>query len=114
MQGRRAEKIRPARPGLAPGGINDTYARVEHPSQQFIVENRSDAANAVVKSAPGGALNVSRCGVLPSALQQSQAPNVRFGSKADIAAHSSNVRFTPKSGHRLSASGCLLCANSGH
>ena len=27
------------------------------------------------------------------------AMNVRFGSKADIAAHSSDVRFTPKSGH---------------
>src|SRR5215469_675718 len=26
----------------------------------------------------------------------------------------SDVRFTPKSGHRLSASRCRLCANSGH
>jgi len=28
-----------------------------------------------------------------------QCTDVRFGSKADIAAHSSDVRFTPKSGH---------------
>jgi hypothetical protein len=38
--------------------------------------------------------------------------NVRFGSKADIAAPPTNVRFTPKSGHRNSV--CPLCANSGH
>src|SRR5215469_15005801 len=25
-----------------------------------------------------------------------------------------NVRFTPKSGHRNSVAGCLLCAKSGH
>ena len=30
--------------------------------------------------------------------------NVRFGSKADIAASPTNVRFTPKSGHRNLAS----------
>src|SRR5215468_3073096 len=34
------------------------------------------------------------------AWQQSSGPNVRFGSKADIAAPLTNVRFTPKSGHR--------------
>jgi hypothetical protein len=33
------------------------------------------------------------------AWQQSLGPNVRFGSKADIHAPSSDVRFTPKSGH---------------
>src|SRR5262245_7633801 len=38
---------------------------------------------------------------------------VRFGSKADIAALPTNVRFTPKSGHRNSALQCLLCAKSG-
>ena len=31
--------------------------------------------------------------------QQTGSPNVRFGSKADIAASQRNVRFTPKSGH---------------
>jgi len=31
--------------------------------------------------------------------------HVRFGSKADIRARSINIRFTPKSGHWLSASG---------
>src|SRR6516164_5052835 len=34
------------------------------------------------------------------AQQQSCAAHVRFGSKADIAASLSDVRFTPKSGHR--------------
>jgi len=29
-----------------------------------------------------------------------QSPNVRFGSKADIAAPPINVRFTPESGHQ--------------
>ena len=33
------------------------------------------------------------------ASQQIQVANVRFGSKADIAAPLSNVRFTPNSGH---------------
>ena len=40
--------------------------------------------------------------------------NVRFGSKADIAERETNVRFTPKSGHRLSLSECALCAKSRH
>jgi hypothetical protein len=50
----------------------------------------------------------------PGALQQPSTVHVRYGSKADIGARRINVRFTPKSGHWLSASGCLLCANSGH
>jgi hypothetical protein len=37
---------------------------------------------------------------------------VRFESKADIAVHSCDVRFTPKSGHQQNASGCLLSATS--
>jgi len=37
------------------------------------------------------------------AWQQSAGPNVRYGSKADIAAPPTNVRFTPKSGHSLKA-----------
>src|SRR5262252_1780533 len=32
--------------------------------------------------------------------------------KADIAECETNVRFTPKSGHRNSLAGCLLCAKS--
>src|SRR6516164_4790350 len=43
-----------------------------------------------------------------------EAQNVRFGSKADIEAPPSDVRFTPKSGHRVSGSGCPLCAKSRH
>jgi len=47
------------------------------------------------------------------ASQQSRRADVRFGSKADIAASPINVRFTPKSGHRNSAAKCPLCAKSG-
>jgi len=36
----------------------------------------------------------------------------RFGSKADIAVHSCDVRITPKSGHRRARSPCPLCARS--
>ena len=32
--------------------------------------------------------------------------HIRFGSKADIQRRPSDVRFTPKSGHRLSVSAC--------
>src|SRR5262249_42109456 len=48
------------------------------------------------------------------ASQQKGAAHVRFGSKADIGAPPSNVRFTPESGHRNSVLECLLCAKSGH
>jgi hypothetical protein len=48
------------------------------------------------------------------ASRQIRTADVRFGSKADIAARPSDVRFTPKSGHGLSALGCPLCAKSGH
>src|SRR5215469_17393972 len=48
------------------------------------------------------------------ARQQSSRPNVRFGSKSDIARDQLNVRFTPESGHWLSVSGCPLCAKSRH
>jgi hypothetical protein len=34
------------------------------------------------------------------AQQQSSGPNVRFGSKADIAERETNVRYSPESGHR--------------
>jgi hypothetical protein len=38
--------------------------------------------------------------------QNRPRPDVRFGSKADIAASPTNVRFTPNSGHTgLSAAG---------
>jgi len=40
--------------------------------------------------------------------------DVRFGSKADMAAHYSDVCFTPKSRHWNSVAQCLLCAKSGH
>ena len=43
-------------------------------------------------------------------LRHGQCP---LGSKADSATDQPNVRFTPKSGHWLSASGCPLCATSG-
>ena len=37
-------------------------------------------------------------------------PDVRFGSKADIAVVPQDVRFTPESGHSSAALKCLLCA----
>ena len=40
--------------------------------------------------------------------------NVRFGSKADIPASQSDVRFTPESGHSGARSKCPLSAISGH
>jgi len=40
--------------------------------------------------------------------------NVRFGSKADIAAPPTNVCFTPESGHRNSVVECPLCATNRH
>jgi len=48
------------------------------------------------------------------AMQQSWTVHVRLGSKADIAASPTNVRFTPKSGPWNSAVKCPLCAKSGH
>src|SRR5690348_6149339 len=35
-------------------------------------------------------------------------------SKAEVKTFYFDVRFTLESGHRLSLSGCLLCAKSGH
>jgi len=40
------------------------------------------------------------------------ARHVRFGSKADVAAPSCDVRFTPKSGHWNSVVECPLCAKA--
>jgi hypothetical protein len=37
--------------------------------------------------------------------------DVRFGSKADIGLPAIDIRYTPKSGHRETLLGCLLCAN---
>ena len=39
--------------------------------------------------------------------------DVRFGSKADMTLLNFDVRFTPKSGHSPTRSGCLLWAISG-
>jgi peroxiredoxin len=38
--------------------------------------------------------------------------NVRFGSKPDVRPRSSDVRFTPESGHSPTRSGCLLWADT--
>jgi hypothetical protein len=43
-----------------------------------------------------------------------ETANVRFGSKADIRAAKSHVRFTLKSGHVRCNLECPLWANSGH
>ena len=42
------------------------------------------------------------------AWQQSSGPNVRFGSKADIAECETNVRFTPESGFVPNSGHCAL------
>jgi len=49
----------------------------------------------------------------PVALQQPSTVHVRFGSKADILGYQRDVRFTPKSGHRLSVLRCPLSAKKG-
>jgi hypothetical protein len=50
----------------------------------------------------------------PVYLDCKRAPNVRFGSKADICSAKRHVRFTPSSGHWQRTSPCPFCANSGH
>src|SRR5215471_9278016 len=47
-------------------------------------------------------------------MERKPPAHVRFGSKADIKAPSSDVRFTAKSGHWLSPLECPLCAKSRH
>jgi hypothetical protein len=37
--------------------------------------------------------------------------DVAFGSKGDISAELTHVRFTPESGHRSARSRCPLCAD---
>jgi hypothetical protein len=44
------------------------------------------------------------------AVQQSRKADVRFGSKADIEARPTDVRFTPESGHCGAQRARLLCA----
>ena len=47
------------------------------------------------------------------ALRRAWMVDFRNGSKADITSTNRDVRFTPKSGHSPTRSGCLLWANSG-
>jgi hypothetical protein len=58
---------------------------------------------------PAGLIELSARGVTAQS-----ATHVRFGSKADIAAYSINVRLTPKSGHWNSFVKCPLCAKLGN
>src|SRR5262249_41071063 len=51
-------------------------------------------------------------GIVPFATPKPAATHVRFGSKADIAASPTNVRFTPNSGHRRQRLGHPLTATS--
>jgi hypothetical protein len=71
-------------------------------SRQAASQARRDAIVAVQTSVPF------------IAVQQTWPPDVRFGSKADIPQCRADVRFTPKSGHRLCVLGCPLSAKSGH
>jgi hypothetical protein len=45
---------------------------------------------------------------------QHAAPDVRFGSLADIVQRLRHVRYSPQSGHSPARSTCLLCAISRH
>jgi len=45
--------------------------------------------------------HISHLGTVPRAKLRRTPGDVRFGSKADISGCPSNVRFTPKSGHRI-------------
>jgi hypothetical protein len=58
------------------------------------------------------ALGKAPVGVKKQAVER--RTDVRFGSKADIRAVKSHVRFTPESGHVQCTRPCLLWANSGH
>jgi hypothetical protein len=49
-------------------------------------------------------VSVALAGAAISEPGRTAAPDVRFGSKADIAEREANVRFTSKSGHWLSVS----------
>src|SRR5262249_8539411 len=64
-------------------------------------------AHATMKSATGppSRLRKKRC---------SELADVRFGSKADICAAKSHVRFTPESGHVRCTRLCPLWAKGGH
>jgi hypothetical protein len=53
-------------------------------------------------------------GTLGSLADSQCNSGVRFGSKADICAAKSHVRFAPKSRHLQRTSPCPLCAKSGH
>jgi hypothetical protein len=46
--------------------------------------------------------------------QQSTSTDVRFASKADVAARLNKFRFTPESGHQPDIAPCPLCARSRH
>jgi len=50
----------------------------------------------------------------PLRVKRRPAPDVRYGSKADIGARPIHVRFTPNSGHRNSVVERPLSAKSGH
>src|SRR6516165_427222 len=52
--------------------------------------------------------------IVPFVAPKRDRNHVRFGSKGDIQQCSTHVRFTPKSGHRNSLAGRLLCAKSRH
>ena len=69
-------------------------------SRRFITPPRS-SKRSIVAATTGS----------PEGLHQA---DVRFGSKADVEARPSDVRFTPESGHSPTRSGCLLWAKTRH
>jgi hypothetical protein len=69
----------------------------------------TEACIRVITAGIGGLRNGVRGHI---AEQQYSAMNVRFGSEADIQRRSTNVRFTPESGHRRQRLGRPLSARS--
>src|SRR5262249_26211734 len=87
--------------GPPPRGLARAY---EAQTQPNFHRSRIRPGDASQKDA--SAINLTR-----KAISSSATPNVRFGSKADIEGLRPDVRFTPKSGHQLSALGCPLSAD---
>src|SRR6516165_9414427 len=91
-------------PALSNGAARDRYGLEHNPNilvpwQTYFPEGQAAARNVVIRS--------PRRRDPDCASQQIRIADVRF-SKADILERLNDVRFTPKSGHRLSAPECPL------
>jgi hypothetical protein len=80
----------------------------------LVLRKHASAAEVARASGENGRERPRSLECQPAAPSRLKGGNVCFGLKADIGACSRDVRFTLKSGHWLSVSGCPLCAKSGH